>query len=321
MAPVYFPFTFMNQTAADMLRICFPKTVMYLPSAADLPEIMKKQIGKEFMELRTPAAEDQEKLLSVVNEYRNWAQLHQGQNLSFFRTGEGKLPFFDEFSVHEIMSDIRRKKEGNIRPDQTPDPLFQARIFLSISQEYDMRQWELSSHLESVSEMEASLLREIRGDEEEDADTGPSISSMISKDDPGAHMTAERLNAWARLALCDPDIPNLFITGSRAVMETVCDRIPEARKVLDVNGISLAPEAVKQWQEALAECLERISHAETVSETETITAAENADEASAFPMTFYRISGTSPRAFLNRFIHPESSVCTEKENVLIGWVG
>ncbi len=321
MTPVYFPFTCINPRAAQMLRLCFPKTAIYLPSALEIPETMKTQAAEGFLELRTPVTGEQEKLADIVKEYQNWAQLHQGQNLSFFRTGEGTLPFFDEFSVHEILADIRRKKEGKNLPDQSPDPLFQARIFLSISKEYDMRQWEIGTELESVSEMEASLLKEIRGNEDEDTDTGPSISSIIAKGDPGSHMTEERLNAWARLALCDSELSSLFITTGRAVMETVCERIPEARKVLQVEGISLHADAVKEWQQALSECLERIALAETVSEPETITAEENADAESAFSLTVYRVSGSSPRDFLNRFIHPEAATASEGKNVLIGWVG
>lgn len=321
MTPVYFPFTCINRSAAQMLRLCFPKTAIYLPQAADIPETMKLETGEGFLEFRIPVTGDQEKLTEIVKEYQNWAQMHQGQNLSFFRTGEGTLPFFDEFSVHEIRSDILRKKEGKSRGEQAPDSLFQARIFLSISQEYDMRQWEISTELESVAELEASLLKEIRGDEEEDTDAGTPIRTIIAKNDTGAHMTAERLNAWARLALCDPDLSGLFITTSRSVMEMVCDRIPEARKVLQVDGISLAPEAVGQWQDALAECLARIALAESISETETITADGNADAASAFSMTVYRVAGIDPRDFLNRFIHSESAVCNEGKNVLFAWVG
>ncbi len=320
MTPVYFPFTCMSHTAARMLHICFPKAVLYQPSASAMPETTGQAV-KDFAQIRIPANEDQEKLAAIVKEYQNWAQLHQGRDISFFKAQQESVPFFDEFSVHELLSDIRRKKEGKNRAVQSPDPLFQARIFLSISQEYDMRQWEIGNHLESLSEMENVLLREIRGDEEEDTDTGPSIRSLIAKDDPGAHMTAERLKAWARLALCDPDLPNLFLTTSTAVMEMVCEQIPEARKVLQVEGISLAPESVEQWQEALAECLQKIALAETISETEILTASEHADPAKGFSMTVYRIAGTDSRGFLNRFIHPESAQISEEKNVLIAWVG
>jgi len=318
MTPVYFPFTCMNRAAAKMMRLCFPKAVLYLPLASVMTEM---QAEEDFAEIRIPVSGDQEKLRSIAKEYQNWAQLHQARDLSFFKNREGTLPFFDEFSVHEIRSDIRRKKEGKNRADQNPDPLFQARIFLSISQEYDIGQWEVSSELESLSEMENALLREIRGDEDEDTDTGPSLRSIIAKNDPGAHMTAERLNAWARLALCDPDLSSLFITTSSAVMETVCERIPEAGQVLRVEGISLHAEAVKEWQQALAECLQRIALAESISETETITAAENADAASAFSLTVYRVSGSSPGDFLNSFIHPDAAFSTEGKNVLIGYMG
>ncbi|MEZ4527327.1 MAG: hypothetical protein R2941_15520 [Desulfobacterales bacterium] len=320
MTPVYFPFTCIAGSAVRMLRLCFPKTVLYQPSASAMPETVRQAV-KDFAQIRIPANEDQEKLAAIAKEYQNWAQLHQGRDLSFFKARQGSVPFFDEFSVQEIRADIRRKKEGKNRADQNPDPLFQARIFLSISQEYDMRQWEIGNHLESLSEMENTLLREIRGDEDEDTDTGPSIRSLIAKEDPGAHMTAERLNAWARLALCDPEIPNLFLTTSTAVMEMVCELIPEAGRVLEVEGISLSPDTAGQWQDALAECLSRIELAENISETETITASENADPASAFSMKVYRVSGTDSCGFLNRFIHPESAQRSEGKNVLIAWVG
>ncbi len=324
MTPIYFPFTFMPQTLAEMLKTCFPKVSIYLPSASGVADAIQKSAAEGFFDLRIPIREDNEKLESIVREYQDWAQLHQGQDLSFFKTRKESVPFYDEFSVQQIRSEIRQK-EGKKEVQEGPDPLFQARIFLRFCQEYDIRQWELGSDLEFLGGLEKNLLQELHGEADiSESEIAPRVGPLIAKitkDDAGAHMCGERLRAWARLLQSDPPSSRLFLTSSRSVLDMVAERTGGAQEVLRVEGISLNPDAVHQWQEALAECLERISETETIEEAERLPASENTS--GGFALVFYRVSCPDTEEFLRRIANPKAAGETEpaKKNVLIGWVG
>jgi len=53
--------------------------------------------------------------------------------------------------------------------------------------------------------------------------------SLLRREDPGAFMTEERLNAWTRLMLEDTEISDFFVTGSRAVFDFLAEKTPHLK--------------------------------------------------------------------------------------------
>ncbi|QTA79855.1 Uncharacterized protein dnl_21370 [Desulfonema limicola] len=316
MIPVYFPFTYVSKQAADLLSTCFDKTIVYQSSSNTIPEFMTKMADQGFLDIRIPENSDEEKLAGVIQEYKNWAQVHKGGKMSFFKTQTGTTPFYDEISPHHIISDIKKKQNNEIS-EQMTDPVLQARIFLSIAQEFDENYWELSNGLESVSVMEKALIEQIKGDNDLDNINSLTPNQALTKDEPGSHMTEQRLKSWTRLLIGDPEKSNFYITTSRNVMETLLEDSQEMEKVL-IQAVSNNPDS-DEWKKDLSSKLENISiHAVLEKDLKPLSVENNAGF-----LTIYRI----PREpydffswYLNKGISPNNDKIleTKEKYTLIG---
>ncbi len=84
---------------------------------------------------KIPVTEDDEKLDRLCKDYRDWINIHQGSNADVLKVRPGEIPFFDDFSTFQIRDRIRKKTSP--KPIEKPDPLFNARLFLQLTQEFD----------------------------------------------------------------------------------------------------------------------------------------------------------------------------------------
>ncbi|GBC59329.1 hypothetical protein DENIS_0268 [Desulfonema ishimotonii] len=285
MTPAYFPFTCISPAAAAVLAACFKRITVYQPLDAQIPDALRAQAESGLLDMRTPVTADGEKLKALIRDYRAWAEIHQGSPLPFLKTRPA-TPFFDDFSAHQIRSDIRKKDAGQETAPEAPDLLFNARLFLSITREFDMQQWELADGLTALADMEKKLLQDLRGEIITD-DIGLGGQPATAKEDTGAHMTAERLTAWAHLALCDPALSDRFVTDSRAVFEIITEQFPDTETVLRSVAV---PPASPQWQAALAACLDQ------AGEAADLATPDGGQPVAA--LTVIRVP-QPPRAFLN----------------------
>lgn len=240
MKPIYFPFTYISEPAAATLASCFKQTVVYQPSELKLPEIMLKYSENGILDIRTPVSGNEDRLNAVIKEYRRWAEIHQGGGKTFFNIQGNKVPFFDDTTPSSIRADILRgAKTENRHPEpDTPDPLFAARIFLCIAQDFDMQHQGVNTDLESYQKMEQNLMKNLRGEDFDEIGIRNDAFRFL-REDTGIYMTAERIKSWTRLMVCDPESSGLFITDSRAVFEHISEMAADAEKVFYLDEIQI----------------------------------------------------------------------------------
>jgi len=279
MTPIYFPFTYISKPVAKVFGACFKQIVVYQPLNQKIPDKMRKCAESGILDIRIPVRGDEKKLNAIVKDYINWANLHEGgkgMHTVFFSAGKDTLPFFDETSMYHIKADIKKKMEAKQSQNKT-DPLFDARIFLTIAQEFDMQNMELYGELKSVEKMEQDFLANLKGEYE--ALYQKAIGGdVLFKDDPGDYMTSERFEAWARLYIHDQaqnnqDLSSLFITSSRAAFEYLIDKTPEAKKIIGFDSIPMyedGKEDHEKWKESLMEYLDNLANNTQPSSIDTI---------------------------------------------------
>jgi hypothetical protein len=236
MLPIYFPFTVVSGEVISRVGSLFEKAVLYMPSKTGAPPAMQELQQQGILDIRTPDTGDDADFMELMDQYRSWADLHKKTGLSMFRGLKPAIPFYDEDRVAGIQSRILKNLSGEGSEEEIEeDPYLTARVFLQMAQEYDIQNMELKKSLYSVESMETDLYRHLSGPEEPEEDDHPGLggSSLLLKgnDDPGAYMTAERLEAWSTLALSDPPDSSFFFTDSENVMDYIRELHPEMEPV------------------------------------------------------------------------------------------
>ena len=256
MNPLYFPFTYIPESVGKALAACFRQTAVYQISGTKIPEDMQELSRDGILDIRIPVEVNGEFLDKILKDYRAWVKIHQGTETAFLAAMANKIPFFDESASSQIRADI--KKIGKQIPlKEKPDPLFNAKLFLHMAQEFDLQQKGLDEDLMDIDAMEDDFMKNLKW--EDDDDHARAVARrQWDKDDPGHYMTTERINAWASLMLQDSQIPGLFITTSRAVLEHLIETVPEMEQVICLDAIPLGVdknETLSNWQNSLIETL------------------------------------------------------------------
>ncbi len=259
MKPVYFPYTYIKETVAENLCACFNQVTVCQPSGHNIPEKMQKLAQKGLIELRVPVSGDELKLESLIKEYNKWGEIHQKSGISFLAAKGESVPFFDDTMSSQIASQIK-KIEDQKKPEQEPDALFNARLFLCIAQVYDLQQDILSKELLSVSEMEKKLVEGLRG-EDEDFYTKYAGNLINVTDEAEHHMVKERLDAWVHLMSHDKELPGFFVTNNKDAFDYIIEKAGDSQKVIELSHIPVFPqsEVMLKWQEMLLEQIEGLS--------------------------------------------------------------
>jgi hypothetical protein len=310
MKPIYFPFTYISKPAAEALAMFFRRIVVYQPSNLKIPEKMKNGAESGFLDIRIPVTGDEIKLDAILKDYINWTNIHKGDNLSFFRPWIEKIPFWDSTSVSQIRAEIKNKQP------MKPDPLFNARIFLHIAQEFDIQKMDISMDLLSVEVMQRDLLKKMKGEEE--GFGGKKIESGIPAiPDFGGYMTAERFDAWARLLREDVESSGLFITTSPAAFEYLMDQAPESKMMLQLDSMPLkknSTEKMECWKARLEQYLGMFERDSWSGLTGDIIGPQADDPGGGtVSFTLYLMPETAPLDFFHRLILRGSSPAGEKK--------
>ncbi len=258
MKPIYFPFTTIPPSVLEKIGLFFPGIILYRPSTGAMSGHLKKKADEGVVEIRAPFTGDEDRLEKLVREYQQWIELHQGSETTFLKNrifdsaDIESVPLFDETSTSQIKSDI--KKGGVSKKPPRPDPVFAARLFLLIAQNFDIQHEEFIQDMENFHLMENELFSSIRGDNEfSDIETGRGRAAAVP-DDPGLHKTAQRIAAWFKLFRQDPAAPDefgscLFITSSPAVMDHILENCPDNHLVLSASeSLSEKPNEEKIFQ-------------------------------------------------------------------------
>jgi hypothetical protein len=317
----YMPFTVLEEHQLKMLSDTLGTLTVYSPADAIVPRHMRSWQKQGKLEIRHPEGVDEEQLLGAIENYKSWADLHQGHigdMAGFFQTQKGQIPMVDDTNPTQIRHQIRHYGESS---DPGPvGPLFKAALFLSMAQEYDMHQYGMVQDMDTVHDMEQQMLRRLSGDAQDVGVETPVAqiplpsSAHQTIDDP--YMTTQRIRAWSRLALTDAQAPMLYLTLSKTVVEQIIDLFPDALEMADLN---LASPRIQETLQTLA------------SESDVQTLASESD-AHSLPdekknhLILYCLAGVTPFEFLHRIADPEPvgdgvvRPCGVPQNTFIGWV-
>jgi len=329
MLPIYFPFTYISTAALTIFQKLFKSVTVYQPSSLNIPEILLDGKKSDFIDLRMPIKSEENKLDTILKDFRNWAEIHRENRMDFLKVQGDKVPFFDEFSTFQIKSDIKKSGAAS-----APDLLFNARLFLQIAQEFDRHHDELNQDLVSLDKAQQDLYENLKGE-----NLGPTEKHSTGKgadiNNPPDYMILERLRAWTHLFLydrIDADLENLlFITTSRAVLDLLVDsRAEKVKKVLCFQNIPMEAKDIPkldQWRDSLGKRLQDlVEKGGNESVAENSWGPEDNEISRKAALTVYLITAESPcELFLGtpgifELGFGKESLANSAKNTLIGFV-
>ena len=237
MKPIYFPFTCMPLPVLDRLNFYFRPVVIYQPSGRKIPDDMASLADTGKFDIRLPVTGGEREIDAALADYNAWAALHAGGARALFKRRSGAVPFFQDSSTAQIKADIRgyAVSENSGKQDLTAaEMLFNARMFLLIAQQLDLQNADLSNRFERLNAMTASLFENLRGVE----DVGLAANRQRSdspREDARSYMLPQRIKAFARLAVHDPDASGFYVTDSRAAVDYLLARTPQVKALADIT--------------------------------------------------------------------------------------
>lgn len=226
MTPAYMPFTYIPESTARQLFALVGPVVIYQPLKKNIPNSLSVWSSQGLVEIRTPITRNDDRLGAALVEFMEWARMNPGKSTAgagFLGARQGETPFFDETTVNRIRSDIKRYHQADHLADsQTDETEFSARLFLALAQENDRATDRLDHDLKRFKMLEKNFLEALKDTDEAGFNRQP-VGGEIWRDDPGAKLTDQRIRAWATLATADAQLPQLLITTSRAVIDTLLE--------------------------------------------------------------------------------------------------
>ena len=322
MTPIYFPFTYLPQPVFEALNPIFGRLAVYQPLAGKVPETMTAWVESGRLDIRAPIEDNGEDLLILLREYRAWADLHPASQRVFSKFQGNAIPFSSDTQISNIRAEIKRRiqaKEKRIKSD----PLFEARLFLLLAQDFNIQQTQLQNEFHWVEKMEQQLMDDVKGEDRLD----PAIAANIKTSewqDPLSFMTFERLNAWSWLMQQDPETSALYLTGSRAAFQDLLERVPSAENVsvFDAVSIPCSPgEIEKDWIDGFTRYLETLADGSTNPEDRFHF--PNSKHTGTVRFTLNVVPDTSPRELFSRFTEQQPARFRIKQrfkNTLLGLV-
>ena len=259
MKPIYFPFTYISDAAAEALAACFGQFVVYQPLSDKVPVQIQTWANKGIVDVRVPVVENDKELEAAAKNYLDWANLHvgrSGKKVAAFKNLMDSAPLPCNFSPSQIAVDIKKRTQRGLNA-KASDPVLAARIFLYFAQEFDRQSQEVDHDFKRCSQKELDLMRELKM--EEDSLAGEYRKEEIQMPDVSTdYMIMDRLEAWTRILLKDPEASGLYVTNSPAVVDHVLDRAQSAEKLFNFESIPLdGPTAAEldSWRHKLVSIL------------------------------------------------------------------
>lgn len=347
MKPIYFPFTCIFDLSAETISTIFGQIVVYRPSSKNLPEMMQESAKRGAIDIRIPVKRDESELDAILKDYKSWLNLHLGDKrgmTAFFKTHADKIPFFDDTITAQIRADIKKKTRQK-QPETKPDTLFNARIFLSIAQEFDAQNWEINQKLFMVDALQHKLIENIKGAidslyiEPQKQELTPLLAAGLASEsydpesyepksyDQGAYMTADRIKSWALLMQHDQQESGLFITNSSSAFEHLIAKASQAEIIVGFDSMPLQKNSIEKadkWRGNFMKQLEIIAKNPWPAATDKIAGppfTKNSD--AKVSLTLAIVPGETPHEF---FAHccgynlPESKEKSRFQNTLLGLI-
>jgi hypothetical protein len=236
MKPVYFPFTYINNTVARDLCNCFGQITVYRPCADKIPESMQRLADEGILDLKAPVSGDEERLKSLIKEYEEWGELHQKNDMAFLKAIGERVPFFDDTFTTQLASQIKKIRDEDYSGGK-PDILFNARLFLSLAQDYDIMQEGINRDLASVHEMEKKLLEGLTQEDEPFFSKNSGI--YLKPNDSGRYKIKERIEAWTYIMSNDQEEPRFLITDNRDAFDFIVEKTADIKDVVVIDPVQI----------------------------------------------------------------------------------
>jgi hypothetical protein len=259
-----------------------------------------------------PVSGDENRLISFLKEYSQYANINMDRGASFFK-GRGGTPMVEPDGVPAIRSEILKGITDGTPDDsgKAADPmeyLFRARVLLEIAHDYDEKLCEIDQEMESITIREKMLLDQLQGGDGSDQLFDMHLSHTP---DHSADMSIEhRLSAWADLFIhAWPDSSltgdGVFLTTSQMVIDILAEHIPEFVKVNDVEASSIN-------NEDLSILLRELSACDCVEKYPEISGLMTVDHSK---LEVYVVHDVSPAMFFSRLTGSESGNEHQKGNI------
>lgn len=310
MKSVYFPFTYISKPVVDALSTFFQRTVIYQPASFTVPENIRNWSRSGLIELRIPISSDEQKLAAILKDYKDWAELHhdnRGTQIAFIRTLTKTIPFFDETSASRIKADVKNDLQQQSSPIK-PDPVFAARLFLALAQEFDLENERLGRELGSIAAIENELLKSLHGQA-----GGRQIfaGNLADKEkmphDTDVYMIPQRFTAWFQLMHCDrkqEEIEScLWVTSSRSALTHLLDSAAGAEKISTIGPIPVCENKradIVTWQDNLVNQLQPLTTSREMPAVEVKAPPLNGTPEFSASLTVYLVPGETPVALFSR---------------------
>ncbi len=305
MIPVFFPFTSISKNDRASLSLWFHRIAIYRPATPKAGETDLAGI-----EIRVPLHQDENRLEAMCKSFREWGLLHRPEDLALLKiTQQEESRLVGEKTASQIRNALRRCQEPET--DSQVDVQMQARIFLQLAQEFDQQQAEIGRGIRSAEVMEREMVRNLMGTAVPVASAQPSIvpQSPSFAHDPGAYMTVQRLAAWTCLLNQDTHDNVLFITQSRAVLESLLESAPEMNRIATFAQRPVHAEDIRAATnpfQVMEEALVRLLRAPVDAPLEQISVPfPEPNPEQRVGMDLFRVAGLSPQRFFSRFAAPD----------------
>jgi hypothetical protein len=236
---VFFPGTFVPQETIEAINRRIGRFAVYQPVMGLSPKVLEGLSEAGAIELRHPVIGKEAYLQELCRAYSNWGGFYQKDALRLKRLADDG--FYNQDFAAEIKSQIL-KSQGAERPGpqkavaETADPMVNARMFLQLSQDFDISESEIQQGLEKAEKATRQLFEQLRGEKPSKKRSG----GAGAVPDAGAVMTDARLAAWSLLSRTDAYLPEIFITDSRAVMARLSERFESMTRIMETAAVSVS---------------------------------------------------------------------------------
>jgi hypothetical protein len=238
--PLYFPQTCLTNAERRVIRAGFEKVSVFSPCPDTVCE------DRDVEPVIPVSANDQE-LAAMLREYRNFATLNIDRASSFLRSADRK-PFYDATWASELRGEImRHTAPGEETHDESDilQRLLWARFFLQIAHEYDEKNLETDSDLQKVGLKEKQLLKNLMGDDGEDATDFMPFSGATDPADR-ENLVNTRMEAWSTLFIESSNPSVFFVTGSPEVVGMIGEFVSPFVKLEDIPAGSIRPDVLEE---------------------------------------------------------------------------
>jgi hypothetical protein len=311
----YMPFTYIPEPLVTTLANVFGSVGVCQPLKSLMPEHMRRAVEHGSLRLCPPDAADSATLERAMQAFNAWAGMHRGRpgDLAAFFNSESGQGVLGQESAQRIRSQIL---SGVERGQAHQSPLIQEALFLCLAHQYDQQQDAVRRDIASVVSLEHRFGLILGEAEEETGPLGPDLAAGrdAASIDPGLYMTERRIHAWARLAQGGQGAEPVYITTSRSVWESLCERLPDAAPVL--RGYSGSLNDTVGYPDRWASFFSELSQAQDPSAVAGNLPEPNAARGPSWVLTVQVLAACPPHRFLSR-LHTNQPATLEPADPMV----